>query len=716
MRNNTIIKTHYFIVSLEEILKRKSPLILVLLAYGIALGFNWQVSLYLAFFLLLCSGFLYLLAKNHYVKSTIRRDLIFMEKGEDSNYLVPLLSKIFSLALVSFLLGMTASAVSLSLLNKNQLPSEIKNVLLIGKVREFDLSEKGIRLYLDDNYQLEEGVLKKLNLGIIRISIKRKLEVEQLIGEWIKVKVDLMPPPGPALPNSFNFAEFALFKGIGALGYSFFTPRILEDFEDHDSSLVEKIDLHLKKLRKKLVFKIKAAMSEPSAGILAAMLLGENAQIGTADYYAIRVAGLAHIIAISGMHVVVVVAIAFFISRAFLLYFIPFVMRFDLALYLPVPKVAAFLAIFLSTFYVLLAGAPLSAQRALITSSLVLICLIFDKSLDPIKSLMMVAIILLLLKPESLFSAGLQMSFAACFALITAFQMTDPWVAKIPGQYFIKLAIASLAASLGVAPLILYHFNQFAPYGLIANLFCVPLSDFVIMPLALISLLLMPVGLEKFPLIPVEISINFMLDLARKISTLPYADLYFPSLTKGGLIIVSLGLFFFVVTTSRKFRFIGVLIALLGFTSFEDYSTLQLLISSKSFAIRNDLISEQGNSQFIFSSKRRDFFLHEVWMSKIGRDNFSNKGLGSLVKIKKNAIKNCTEKLCFFTLPDSSKGLIYYDDAPFATELCKDLTLFINIKGEATCPGTTSINSSNLYNIHLIYFDKEGLKITKVNR
>ena len=52
-------------------------------------------------------------------------------------------------------------------------------------------------------------------------------------------------------------------------------------------------------------------MTEPAAGITAAILVGENPQMNSNDYYALRVAGLAHIIAISGMHVVVVVAIAF---------------------------------------------------------------------------------------------------------------------------------------------------------------------------------------------------------------------------------------------------------------------------------------------------------------------------------------------------------------------------------------------------------------------
>jgi hypothetical protein len=126
------------------------------------------------------------------------------------------------------------------------------------------------------------------------------------------------------------------------------------------------------------------------------------------------------------------------------------------------------------------------------------------------------------------------------------------------------------------------------------------------------------------------------------------------------------------------------------------------------------LISNQDKKEFIFSSKRSDSFLHEVWMGKIGRDNFLKKSLGTLAKVKKNGIQNCNEKLCFFTLPDSSKGLIYKDTGNFEGNLCKDLGLFINMVDDRSCKGVTSITFSQLKTVHLISFDKV-LKITKVS-
>jgi competence protein ComEC len=692
------------ILYLEKILLNKFYLLLIFLAYGIAIGLKNKINFFYSLILLIISIFFYFLGKFYYKNSNIKEDLKRIAGAKSKNHSIALLLLLVTFISFALALGNFAASTRLSLLNNNQLKEEKRGIILIGQVKEFDVTEKGLRLYLDNNYQLENGQWVKLNLGLIRVNIRKGLEIDSLIGEWVRLKLDLLPPPGRAFPNSFSLADYTLFKGIGALGYSFYQATILEDFEK-ETFWLDKWDL--KKLRKTLVNKIKTSMSEPAAGITSAMLLGENAQIGSDDYYAIRVAGLAHIIAISGMHVVVVVAIAFFLSKFFLLYFIPFLTRFDLALYLPIPKISALLAILLSTFYVFLAGAPISAQRALITSSLVMLCLVFDKRLDPIRSLVLVAIILLLIRPESLFSAGLQMSFAACFALITSFKLSENFLAKLPFQYLVKLMIASVSATLGVAPFILYHFNQFTPYGLIANLICVPLSDFIIMPLGLLALLLMPFGLEKFALIPVEISLNFMLALAKKISFLPYADLYFPSLTPLGLIIVSMGFLFFCLVSEMKFRITGLVIAFIGFNFLEDYSKIQILLSSKSFAIRQKLIANSDKEEFIFSSRRRDFFLHELWMSKIGRENFSNKSLNGLVKVKKNAIKNCNEKVCFFTLGDSIKGLIYNSEEIFSPNFCKDLNLFINIKSDAVCPGIQSINSSDLKKVHLIKFDKK---------
>lgn len=211
-----------------------------------------------------------------------------------------------------------------------------------------------------------------------------------------------MPPP-PSFPNSFDFSQYAFFKGIGAIGYSHSGIEILDSHKRQDNnSILDAVEEKLNTLRKSITLKIKSAIPEPSSSIAAAILVGENAQINPNDYYALRVSGLAHIIAISGMHVVVVVAIAFFLIRAILLYFIPLMTNLQPALYFSISKASAIFSILLSTFYVMLAGAPVSAQRALITSSILMLCLVYDRHIHPIKSLCIAAIIMLIVTHQRL--------------------------------------------------------------------------------------------------------------------------------------------------------------------------------------------------------------------------------------------------------------------------------------------------------------------------
>ncbi len=434
-------------------------------------------------------------------------------------------------------------------------------------------------------------------------------------------------------------------------------------------------------------------------------MVGENSQINSNDYYALRVSGLAHIIAISGMHVVVVVAIAFFFVRAILLYLIPLLTNFQVALYFSVGKTSAIFSILLSTFYVFLAGAPIPAQRALISSAIVMWCTVCNKQLNPIKSLCLAAVIMLIITPEALFSPGLQMSFAACFALIKTFGVLDR-IMRVRSkhlEYFLKLIAASAAASAATAPFIIYHFNQFAPYGILANLICVPLSDFVIMPLGMLGMLLMPFQLEKYPLLVVGYSIDFMLWLAHKICQIPMADIHCSGFTNSGVAIISLGLFVLCVSVTKGWQLLGVLLFAVGSQMTIKNDNIFLLVTSKTFAVRYDAISSMNDRRFVFSSQQKDKFAHEVWQSKIGHKKFLPKSINSI------KATDCNAKLCLLKEPFN----VIIMNVPFNAEmdqLCKEkhYELFVNMQDNQTCStAKISITANDLeaHGTHVVLYD-----------
>jgi competence protein ComEC len=235
--------------------------------------------------------------------------------------------------------------------------------------------------------------------------------------------------------------------------------------------------------------------------------------------------------------------------------------------------------------------------------------------------------------------------------LITTFGLVDKLL-KFNSkyiEYFFKLTIASIAASIATAPFIIYHFNQFAPYGVIANLVCVPLSDFIIMPFGMASMFLMPFGVEKYPLLVVQYSIDFMLWIAHRISVMPLADIHVSGFSSAGIVIISLGLFALCLCSRRLYRTFGLLLMIVGCFFIEHYENIILLISPKTFAIRSDLLVESDNQRFIFSSKQRDRFVHEVWQGKLGNDKFFNESLNAFTK--KTHIQGCRNDLCIVENP-----------------------------------------------------------------
>ena len=153
-----------------------------------------------------------------------------------------------------------------------------------------------------------------------------------------------------------------------------------------------------------------------------------------------------------------------------------------------------------SLIYLILAGSSISAQRAFIMSSLTLIAIIIDRNASPMRSIGLTALTLMLLTPESILSASLQMSLAACMCLVAVFEFSKKLCSRIGYDsyfkkalnYAVSITLSTLTAGLATAPFVIYHFNQFSTYSVLMNLVAIPLSDFIIMPLGLITMLMMP--------------------------------------------------------------------------------------------------------------------------------------------------------------------------------------------------------------------------------
>ncbi len=200
-----------------------------------------------------------------------------------------------------------------------------------------------------------------------------------------------------------------------------------------------------------------SGLSEPTAEFLAAILVGDSSDISPdrRDLYA--VAGVAHVLALSGAHVAVIVMILSFVMLP-VAFFINRKLRWWLVL----------AGIWL---FALTTGASASVVRSSIMASVVILAIIFDKPRSSLNSLCLAALIILLFAPHSLYRAGFQFSFMATLAIILFSDHLNPAGRQSRTSYrVLGLFTVTIAATLGTMPLMAYHFHQLPAYFIVANI------------------------------------------------------------------------------------------------------------------------------------------------------------------------------------------------------------------------------------------------------
>lgn len=224
-----------------------------------------------------------------------------------------------------------------------------------------------------------------------------------------------------------------------------------------------------------------------------------------------RDAGLAHLLAISGLHIGLVGGLLFFVVRLLL------ATSETLALRYPIKKWAALAAVAGSFGYLLVSGGTLPTQRAFLMLSLALLAVLIDRVAISMNLVAWAALVILMLVPESLLSVSFQMSFAAVVGLVAVYETAvlrhargagPAGPARRAGLYLGAVLLSTLVAGTATAPFALYHFNRFALYGVLANLIAVPLTALWIMPWAVVAFALMPFGLEAWALAPMGLGIE----------------------------------------------------------------------------------------------------------------------------------------------------------------------------------------------------------------
>jgi competence protein ComEC len=533
------------------------------------------------------------------------------------------------MVIVAFLLGapalgFTAVKVSSDRIAAPVLDSRLGPTLVRGRILNVEPGLKGLRLTLAvlsiDRLAASEAPRR------VRIRVRPSMVPAKVGGRGealgsgaeIKVLAILMPPPAPAVPGGFDFARAAWFDGVGAVGFAVKAPEVAGSGVEGGASPGWFATLRnaIGDLRGALFQRITQAVPGAAGGIAAALMTGERGQIPADAMEAMRAAGLAHLLAISGLHVGLVTGILFFGLRALLALFPRVTLRY------PIKKWAAGAALVGAFGYMLLTGATVPTQRAFLMVALVLGAVMLDRTALSMRLVAFAAVIVLLITPDSITGPSFQMSFAAVAALIAGFEVLRAPLSRFKGAgrlgrrtliYVMGVLITTLIAGMATAPFALYHFNRFAVFGLVANLGAVPVTAFWIMPFATLAFLLMPLGLEEFALKPMAWGIETVMAIAGKISASPGASYYVPTMPIWGLGLVTLG-GLWLILWRRPWRLAGLGVVAAGLLSFLAAPAPDLLIASdgRSFAVRN------ADGRLVFSGTRGSSFQKNIWLRRSG--------------------------------------------------------------------------------------------------
>ncbi|WP_306154419.1 ComEC/Rec2 family competence protein [Roseovarius sp. MMSF_3281] len=318
----------------------------------------------------------------------------------------------------------------------------------------------------------------------------------------------LSPPGGPVEPGGFDFQRHAWFQGLGAVGYTRTPVLALEPPGD---------GLWWFKARMALSARVQAGLPGEAGAFAAAIMSGDRSGMGQETLRALRLSNLAHLLAISGLHMGLLAGFVFAALR------MGFALVPVLGLRVPAKKLSALGALVAAAVYLGLSGGNVATERAFVMAAVALVAVMADRRVLSLRAVAVAAVIVLVLRPEALLGPGFQMSFAATTALVAVFGWLRDAEVPLGPRWFRPVAavvISSAVAGAATAPVAAAHFNQFAHYGLIANLMSVPLMGVLVMPAAVLAACLMPFGWEGPALWVMGLGLEWILGVAHWVSNL----------------------------------------------------------------------------------------------------------------------------------------------------------------------------------------------------
>lgn len=618
----------------------------------------------------------------------------------------------------AFSLGFTAAQWRTLRITAPVIEKALRAVVIEGRIDLVEIRGKGVRVTLDH--------VRISTLGPRQTPEKVRLRLagnqpELGRGDWISGRFSLSPPSPPVAPGAFDFQRRSFFQGIGGSGFSFGSVKVTKKAQSDGMAGVMS---EITNLRRHIALRVLGYFSDrgqaKTGAVVAALMTGDRGGIPNKTMATFRESGLAHLLAISGLHIGLVAGIIFFGVRAVL------ALAGGTALKFPIKKWAAVAALAGALGYTLIAGATVPTIRAFLMISLVLVAVLFDRRGLSMRLVAFAASAILLMQPEALLGASFQLSFAAVIALISAYEALSKWRQgrgrlgglSAPGWhkpllYVGGVALTTLIAGGATAPFAAFHFNQFPHYGMIANVLAVPLTALWIMPWAVIAFALMPLGAEGVALGVMGWGVDLVLAVADMVSHWPGAVSLLPAMPPWALASLALGGLWLCLWRTR-WRLFGLAAMAMGLATMGFYDMPDVLIDH-----RGRLMAVQdGAGGMAVSSRRAGRFTSDIWLRRAALDSPTPWPGQSAKKSKKPAVSlSCDGLGCLYSAHGKTIALI--TDMAALEEDCAMANVVVStIPVHGRCRGPDLIiDKIDLWRdgAHAVWIENDKIRVQSVN-
>ena len=394
-------------------------------------------------------------------------------------------------------------------------------------------------------------VNKQAILYFQRDSLSSRLQM----GEELWVRSRISPPVSARNFDEFDYARYLIRKGISGTGFVASGHWQFSECRKEKEGiatvlyrLAASYRTQIENLYRRL------GIEGDELAVLSALTLGDKTDLSESVRESYSVAGVSHVLALSGLHIGLLYALAFFLLR-------PLLLGGQSGRVL-----RSLLLILLLWLFAFFTGLSPSVVRSVAMFSIWALADLCGRQSFSLNTLALTAWLMLLVRPVWLFDVGFQLSFAAVLSIL----LFQPFLYRLcpvrhrAGTYLWGLVSVSVAAQLGTAPLVLFYFSRFSTHFLLTNLLVVPLVTLILYA-AVVLLLLTPMsGLQAVAAVGLEKMLRMLNLLVRWVEQLPYASvdgIWLYPLEVAGCYLV-LGAFFCYLCHRRYVRLVIALVLL----------------------------------------------------------------------------------------------------------------------------------------------------------